>query len=118
MNFFSQLYRLFVINRVLIRHNLDELIYAIPAFRPLRFIYHLSPWNWGSKEKRDPRPVRIRRALEDLGPVFVKFGQVLSTRRDMLPDDLANELAKLQDDVHLSQVMNQEKSLRNHWRNQ
>ena len=98
MNFFSQLIRLFVINRVLIRHNLDEMIYAIPAFRPLRFIYHLSPWNWG-KEDRDPRPVRIRKALEDLGPVFVKFGQILSTRRDMLPDDLANELAKLQDDV-------------------
>ena len=98
MNFFSQLYRLFFINRVLIRHNLDEFIYAIPAFRPLRFIYHLSPWNW-KKEDRAPRGERIRKALEDLGPVFVKFGQVLSTRRDMLPDDLADELAKLQDDV-------------------
>ncbi|GAA0403331.1 ubiquinone biosynthesis regulatory protein kinase UbiB [Cocleimonas flava] len=98
MNLFSQLYRLFVINRVLIRHNLDELIYAIPAFRPLRFIYHISPWNW-KKEERAPRGERIRKALEDLGPVFVKFGQVLSTRRDMLPDDLADELAKLQDNV-------------------
>lgn len=100
MNIFSQSYRLFVINRVLIRHNLDELIYAIPAFRPLRFVYHLSPWNWGNKkENRASNAVRIRRALEDLGPVFVKFGQILSTRRDMLPDDLANELAKLQDNV-------------------
>lgn len=98
MNVFSQLYRLFFINRVLIRHNLDEFIYAIPAFRPLRFIYHLSPWNWNNKD-RAPRGERIRKALEDLGPVFVKFGQVLSTRRDLLPDDLANELAKLQDDV-------------------
>ncbi len=98
MSFFSQLYRLFVINRVLIRHNLDEFIYAIPAFRPLRFIYHLSPWNW-SKKQRAPRGERIRKALEDLGPVFVKFGQVLSTRRDLIPDDLANELARLQDDV-------------------
>ncbi len=98
MNLFSQLYRLFVINRVLIRHNLDEFIYAIPAFRPLRFIYHLSPWNWNNKD-RASRGERIRKALEDLGPVFVKFGQVLSTRRDMLPDDLADELAKLQDDV-------------------
>jgi len=98
MNLFSQLYRLFFINRILIRHNLDELIYAIPAFRPLRFIYHLSPWNWKKKE-RAPRAERIREALEDLGPVFVKFGQILSTRRDLLPDDLANELAKLQDDV-------------------
>ena len=98
MNLFPQLYRLFIINRVLIRHNLDEFIYAIPAFRPLRFIYHISPWNWNKKD-RASRGERVRKALEDLGPVFVKFGQVLSTRRDMLPDDLAEELAKLQDDV-------------------
>lgn len=46
-----------------------------------------------------PRGVRLRQALESLGPIFVKFGQVLSTRRDLLPDDLADELAKLQDQV-------------------
>ena len=48
---------------------------------------------------RDPRGVRLRRALETLGPIFVKFGQVLSTRRDLLPVDIADELAKLQDQV-------------------
>ena len=47
----------------------------------------------------EPRGVRLRRALEALGPIFVKFGQVLSTRRDLLPPDLADELAKLQDQV-------------------
>ena len=47
----------------------------------------------------EPRGVRLRRALEALGPIFVKFGQVLSTRRDLLPADLADELAKLQDQV-------------------
>src|SRR5258708_37909692 len=48
----------------------------------------------------DPtRAVRLREALETLGPIFVKFGQVLSTRRDLLPPDLADELAKLQDRV-------------------
>lgn len=98
MNVFSQIYRLFVINRVLIRHNLDEYIYQIPALRPFRFIYHLSPWNW-KKTERASRGERLRKALEDLGPVFVKFGQILSTRRDLLADDIANELAKLQDDV-------------------
>ena len=46
-----------------------------------------------------PRAERLRRALEALGPIFVKFGQVLSTRRDLLPRDLADELAKLQDRV-------------------
>jgi ubiquinone biosynthesis protein len=67
-------------------------------FRPLRWIMVLLPWHW---VKRDlpAYPVRVRRALEDLGPIFVKFGQILSTRRDLLPDDLAVELAKLQDRV-------------------
>jgi ubiquinone biosynthesis protein len=46
-----------------------------------------------------PRGVRLRRALEELGPVFIKFGQMLSTRRDLLPTDIADELAKLQDEV-------------------
>ena len=46
-----------------------------------------------------PRAVRLRSALEELGPIFVKFGQVLSTRRDLLPQDLADELARLQDQV-------------------
>ncbi|HEX4798725.1 MAG TPA: ubiquinone biosynthesis regulatory protein kinase UbiB [Burkholderiales bacterium] len=48
---------------------------------------------------REPRGVRLRRALEALGPIFVKFGQILSTRRDLVPADLADELAKLQDRV-------------------
>ncbi|HUN67331.1 MAG TPA: ubiquinone biosynthesis regulatory protein kinase UbiB [Burkholderiales bacterium] len=47
----------------------------------------------------DTRAVRLREALEALGPIFVKFGQVLSTRRDLLPADIADELAKLQDQV-------------------
>ena len=55
------------------------------------------PWTWMAR--KTPRGIRIRRALEDLGPIFVKFGQILSTRRDLLPDDIAIELAKLQDQV-------------------
>src|SRR5210317_531615 len=58
----------------------------------------MAPWNWLPR-KRGPRAVRIRRALEDLGPIYVKFGQILSTRQDLLPDDIALELARLQDDV-------------------
>ncbi|MCG6953950.1 MAG: ubiquinone biosynthesis regulatory protein kinase UbiB [Betaproteobacteria bacterium] len=50
-------------------------------------------------DTRSPRGVRLRRALETLGPIFVKFGQLLSTRRDLLPPDIADELAKLQDQV-------------------
>lgn len=90
--------RLIHINLVLIRHGLDEVVLATHLFRPLRFIYYLSPWNWLRRE-RAPRAVRIRRTLEDLGPIFVKFGQILSTRRDLLPDDIAIELNRLQDRV-------------------
>jgi len=94
----SQTLRLITINRVLLRHGLDEVVLATHLLRPLRFLTYLSPWYWVRRE-RPPYPVRIRRALEDLGPIFVKFGQLLSTRRDLLPDDLAMELARLQDRV-------------------
>ena len=81
---------------VLMRHGLDEIVLAAHLFRPIRFFRFLSPFYWS---KKPPRAVRIRRALEDLGPIYVKFGQILSTRRDLLPDDIAVELAKLQDQV-------------------
>ena len=81
---------------VLMRHGLDEIVLAAHLFRPIRFFRFLSPFYWGRKA---PRGVRIRRALEDLGPIYVKFGQILSTRRDLLPDDIAVELAKLRDQV-------------------
>jgi ubiquinone biosynthesis protein len=93
-----QITRLIHINYVLAKHGLDEIILATHLFRPFRILYYMAPWNWVPR-KRGPRAVRIRRALEDLGPIYVKFGQILSTRRDLLPDDIANELAHLQDDV-------------------
>ncbi len=94
----AQVLRLMHINFVLVRHGLDEIILATHLFRPVRFVLYLLPWNW-FRQPREPRGVRIRQALEELGPIFVKFGQILSTRRDLLPDDLAIEFAKLQDDV-------------------
>jgi ubiquinone biosynthesis protein len=94
----GQVLRLLNIQRVLIRHGFDEIVFAMHLLRPVRFVQYLLPWNW-FRHARDPRAVRLRRVLEDLGPIFVKFGQLLSTRRDMLPDDLATELAKLQDRV-------------------
>jgi len=94
----AQLVRLIHINFVLVRHGLDELILATHLFRPFRFLYYLAPWNW-IPHKRGPRGLRIRRALEELGPIYVKFGQILSTRQDLLPEDIAQELAHLQDDV-------------------
>ncbi|MGD8999325.1 MAG: AarF/UbiB family protein, partial [Granulosicoccaceae bacterium] len=98
MSGLKQLLRLVHINVVLNRHGLDELIFSTHLLRPLRFLYLLAPWTWFRRIEA-PRGVRIRRVLEDLGPIFVKFGQILSTRRDLLPDDIAEELAHLQDRV-------------------
>ncbi len=94
----KQLFRLLAIQRVLARHGLDEIILKLHLFRPLRFLLYLSPLYW-VKRDRGPEGARIRRALEDLGPVFVKLGQMFSTRRDLLPDEIADELTKLQDAV-------------------
>jgi ubiquinone biosynthesis protein len=94
----AQIVRLAHINLVLVRHGLDEIILATHLFRFFRFLYYLAPWNWVPR-RREPRAVRIRKTLEDLGPIYVKFGQILSTRRDLLPDDIAEELARLQDRV-------------------
>ena len=95
----AQALRLLHINRVLVRHGLDDIILATHLFRPIGFVRHLLPWNWLRGEDHRSRGERIRLTLEDLGPIFVKFGQMLSTRRDLLPDDIADELAKLQDRV-------------------
>jgi len=93
----AQLLRLLHINLVLVRNGLDEVILATHLFRPVRFLGYLAPWHWFVR--KTPRAVRVRRTLEDLGPIFVKFGQILSTRQDLLPDDIAAELARLQDRV-------------------
>ncbi|MCX7095456.1 MAG: ubiquinone biosynthesis regulatory protein kinase UbiB [Methylobacter sp.] len=92
------LLRLIHINWVLVFHGLDEIVLKTHLFRPVRYLAALSP-NYWLKRQAEPRGVRIRRALEDLGPIYVKFGQALSTRRDLLPDDIADELVKLQDRV-------------------
>ena len=94
----KQFIRLLRINYTLARHGLDEIIFATHLLRPFRFLIYILPWNW-FRPNRAPRGVRIRRTLEDLGPVFIKFGQMLSTRRDLLPDDIADELELLQDAV-------------------
>jgi len=98
MRYLRLAFRILHINLVLFRHGLEEVLLAVPFFRPIRFILYLMPWHWFRKLETS-HGARIRRALEDLGPIFVKFGQALSTRRDLLSEDIANELTKLQDKV-------------------
>jgi ubiquinone biosynthesis protein len=90
--------RLTRITRIFIRHDLDEFVSAIPLLRPYRWLWRLLPSRWIPRDRR-PRGARLREALQDLGPVFVKFGQVISTRPDLLPEDIFEELVKLQDQV-------------------
>jgi ubiquinone biosynthesis protein len=81
---------------VALSHGLDEFALGHKRVRLLRPVVNRALF-W--RDLTRPRAVRLREALEGLGPVFVKFGQVLSTRRDLLPPDIADELAKLQDRV-------------------
>jgi ubiquinone biosynthesis protein len=82
--------------RVALRYGLDDIAMSgLASPRAARFLDALIFW----RDISQPRGVRLRRALEDLGPIFVKFGQLLSTRRDLLPPDIADELARLQDRV-------------------
>ena len=91
-----RLLRLIKIVFVVLRFGLDEFLLAHERVRwmrlPLNMLLFL-------RNTTKPRAVRLRLALEKLGPIFVKFGQMLSTRRDLIPTDIADELAKLQDQV-------------------
>jgi ubiquinone biosynthesis protein len=91
-----RLLRLLKILLVAFRFGLDEFLLGHERVRALRvLVRRLSFW----RRLDQPRAVRLRLALENLGPIFVKFGQLLSTRRDLMPADIADELAKLQDRV-------------------
>lgn len=98
MKSIKQAFRLLQINYILAKNGLDQVIVTLHIFSALRFITYLNPWNWF---RRTPlsRGEAIRISLEELGPIFIKFGQALSTRPDIVPPDIAVELCKLQDNV-------------------
>jgi ubiquinone biosynthesis protein len=98
MNKLKQFFRLIHIYLIIIHYRLDEIVFDAFSLRTLHFLSNFNPLSW-YKRPNLTRGERIRLALETLGPVFVKFGQSLSTRRDVLPPDIADELAKLQDQV-------------------
>ena len=91
--------RLVQIQRITAEYGLDEFFAGSRLERRLAWLRLVSPWTWFVRRQTGSRAERLRLALETLGPIFIKFGQALSTRRDLLPADLADELAKLQDRV-------------------
>lgn len=98
MKALKRFFRLIHIYIVLSHYGLDKMLLSLGFFPSLRFLIYLNPRHW-FPYKKYPRGEAIRRALEELGPIFVKFGQALSTRRDLFPHDIADELTKLQDNV-------------------
>jgi len=94
----GEISRLITIQKVLVRHGLDEIAFASNVTRSTKLLFYAFPWNWFGR-KQGPRGERLRCALEELGPIFIKFGQLLSTRRDFLPEDISREFLKLQDNV-------------------
>ena len=91
--------RLFKTHQTLIRYQLDVFFVESDLLKPLRWVFLISPSLWFRKKTKLKKGERLRLALEDLGPLYVKFGQSLSTRPDLLPEDIASELSKLQDKV-------------------
>ncbi|MFL4557921.1 ubiquinone biosynthesis regulatory protein kinase UbiB [Yersinia kristensenii] len=94
----GELRRLYLIIRVFLSYGLDELIPNIRLTLPLRIGRHLFFW-LPNRHKDKPLGERLRLALQELGPVWIKFGQMMSTRRDLFPPEIADQLALLQDRV-------------------
>ena len=86
--------RIVVIQKILFKHDLDILLWKL-IFSPIYHILRIIP----RKSSNDSLGIRVRKALEELGPIFVKFGQAISTRGDIFPREVINELVKLQDQV-------------------
>lgn len=100
MRLLVQLSRIVAIQRVFFKYAIDELVIQLTGSRLFDTICKVWPGKSRYRNTRLlPRGERLRLALQELGPVFVKFGQMLSTRRDLLPDDISNQLALLQDSV-------------------
>ncbi|MCX7117889.1 MAG: ubiquinone biosynthesis regulatory protein kinase UbiB [Legionellales bacterium] len=94
----KQFSRLLHMNFILARNGLDQVVVSLRLFAPFRFVVYFNPWNWFRKVKLT-RGEALRKTLEELGPIFIKFGQALSTRPDILPPDIAAALCQLQDNV-------------------
>ena len=94
----KQFGRMLKISAILSRYQLDEFLEATHLYRPMRLLRTVTPWSRQDVSDK-PRGERLRLALNEMGPIYVKFGQIISTRRDLVAPDIADELALLQDQV-------------------
>ena len=94
----NNIFRVIQITRLFIKYDVDKMLVSCGSGK-CKFYFYILPWNWFRKRRVDNIPLKIKMMLEELGPIFVKLGQVISTRKDLLGDDIANELSKLQDSV-------------------
>lgn len=99
----SVFFRVIYIQYIWFKYGLDDLLTQHHRLYMFRFLIYFNPFFWFRPQL--DRAVAIRTILENLGPLFIKFGQALSTRPDVLPADIAFELSKLQDKVPLFQVI-------------
>ncbi len=94
----KNLFRLIAINYTLARFGLDQVFLSFHYLGPLKFLSIINPFNW-VRNNQTTQAERLRLCIESLGPIFIKFGQMLATRRDLLPEDIIVELEKLLDQV-------------------
>ena len=95
----GNLWRLWKILFIFTRYRLDALVPTDQLPLKIRILLWLAPWRLSPVPSKLSRGARLRLALEALGPIFVKFGQILSTRPDLIPEDIVEELKNLQDNV-------------------
>ena len=94
----NNIIRIIQIIYLFIKYDVDKML-VDSSNTSSKFYFYILPWNWFRTKPVENIPEKIKMMLEELGPIFVKLGQVISTRKDLLGDDVANELSKLQDHV-------------------
>ena len=94
----NNIIRIIQIIYLFIKYDVDKML-VDSSNASSKFYFYILPWNWFRTKPVKNIPEKIKMMLEELGPIFVKLGQVISTRKDLLGDDVANELSKLQDHV-------------------
>lgn len=109
MTTIKQVWRFLHIQYIFAKYGLDEIILSIPIFAPIGFLKYVNPWYW-FRSQQQSRGERVCRAFEALGPIFIKLGQMLSTRNDLIAEDIAEALSSLQDKVppflHAEKILN------------